>query len=78
MTTEKNIHPIPPMGIMNQETIKDFCDNTAQLQYICKEFSCNTNTKVYTKAEAEYLSGIDEDFRLRKEKANQEKYEIDE
>ncbi len=68
--------PIPPMGIMNHETVKEFCDNIAQLQYICREFSCNADTRVYTKAEAEYLSSIDDDFRIKKEESNQEKYEI--
>lgn len=36
------------MGLMNQETVKDFSDNPADLKMICEEFDCNEYNQIYT------------------------------
>lgn len=61
---------------MNYETINDFCQGQGELQYLCREFNCDEYENIYTKEQAEYLSDAYDEYRLMKEGANQEVYEI--
>lgn len=58
------------------QTLKDFCVDQGELQYLCNEFSCDESSVVYTKEQADYLALQDSTFKNLKESMNQEEIEL--
>ena len=40
----------------NAETIKDFCNNEAHLEWVCRELACDKDEILLTKDEADVLA----------------------
>lgn len=40
----------------NTETLKDFCDNAAHLEWMCRELGCDKDEILFTKDEADALA----------------------
>jgi hypothetical protein len=40
----------------SKETLKDFCDNEAHLEWMCRELGCDKDEILFTKDEADALA----------------------
>lgn len=72
---KKNEKNIWISATKNTETLKDFCDNEAHLEWISKELECDKDEILFTKDEADYLASINVSYKELKKRMNQEKVE---
>ena len=61
----------------NTETLKDFCDNEAHLEWMCRELECDKDEILFTKDEADILAKNNSVYKELRLIMNAELVEID-
>ena len=61
----------------NKETLKDFCDNEAHLEWMCRELECDKDEILFSKDEADALAKNNSVYKELRLIMNAELVEID-